>query len=286
MRALPALLASWSLLAATSLSAADTKTPAAQHASGWGTVRGVVQVEGELPVLPLLAQKGRTIYYRGSLLDAANGIPRKPAGLFPEDIPDRSVIVDSTSRGLANVLVYLKRRPAHVHPERDRAPTETINIVWKDWKFEPRAVVLRTGQKIIVRPASPTTQMQVYAMPNRNHAFNQLIGGMGKQSFETSFANPELLPLRVENQFGLEMARAEPPSHAYWLILDHPYAAITTSDGKFEVPDLPAGEHELTIWHERMGYVVRKFKVNVRANETIDLAPIKVANERLTPKSN
>jgi hypothetical protein len=37
------------------------------------------------------------------------------------------------------------------------------------------------------------------------------------------------------------------------LIVDHPYAAVTDEDGRFEIPQLPAGEHRFRLWHERPG---------------------------------
>lgn len=284
MQFLPILTVAFSFFASAPLRAADPENAASQSLRRWGTLRGVVQVEGDFTSLPLRARKGDAIYYRGSMQDSINRVPPKKAGVFDQDIPDRSALVDAKSQGLGNVFVYLRRRPAEVHPERDHVPTENLSVVWNEWNFEPRALVVRTGQKIVVRPHSPTTLIQVTSLPSRNSGFNQLIGGIGvggKPRFETKFFEPEELPVRVTNQFGYELARHEPDSTTYWLVLDHPYGTISATDGRFEIRDLPAGEHELAIWHERLGHVVRKLKAVVRPDETTALAPIKVTADRL-----
>jgi hypothetical protein len=72
----------------------------------------------------------------------------------------------------------------------------------------------------------------------------------------------------------------------HWLVLDHPYAAISQSDGTFEIRDLPPGKHELIVWHERVGYVVKKYTAIVRANEVTTSPPIHVPVASLQLKVN
>jgi hypothetical protein len=33
-------------------------------------------------------------------------------------------------------------------------------------------------------------------------------------------------------------------------VLDNPFYAITRADGSYEIKDLPAGEYELSVYHE------------------------------------
>ena len=63
---------------------------------------------------------------------------------------------------------------------------------------------------------------------------------------------------------------------AYWLVLDHPYAAATDAKGNFTIKNLPVGDHEFRVWHERAGYLDRKYKVTVAAGDNPALAPIQV----------
>ena len=41
-----------------------------------------------------------------------------------------------------------------------------------------------------------------------------------------------------------------------WLVIrSNPYGAVSKADGTFEIKNLPAGDVELQIWHEKVGYV-------------------------------
>jgi len=48
---------------------------------------------------------------------------------------------------------------------------------------------------------------------------------------------------------------------AYWVVLDHPYVAVTNAKGEFEIPNLPVGEHKFIIWQEKCGYIDPRAKV-------------------------
>jgi hypothetical protein len=37
------------------------------------------------------------------------------------------------------------------------------------------------------------------------------------------------------------------------VVFTHPWFAIPDADGRFDIPDVPAGERQLTAWHERLG---------------------------------
>ena len=69
---------------------------------------------------------------------------------------------------------------------------------------------------------------------------------------------------------------------AYWLILEHPYAAITDEHGRFRIPGLPSGRHEFRVWHERVGWIERKYEVMVIEGKTIPLKPLSVKGSRFT----
>lgn len=250
----------------------------------WGTIRGQVKLEGEPPALRYLARRGDPIYYRGT--KNRNQPPPKQAGSYDNNVLDLSLVVDKATHGVGGVFVYLGKRPRFVHPDMDVVPKTGIDVAYRNWRFEPRNLIARTGQPVRVSPESADTSpregytIQVRTLPIENPPAAMLVGANGEQGeFEQRFERPERLPFRVENQFGRELTRAEIGAVGRWLVLDHPYGTITSLDGTFEIPNLPEGAHELIFWHERAGRFLKQV-VTVRGDQVTELDPITVPLNR------
>ena len=56
------------------------------------------------------------------------------------------------------------------------------------------------------------------------------------------------------------------------LVLDHPYFTIPNTDGSFELPNLPPGEHTIVGWHERVGERRAIVRVERGKTATVDLS--------------
>jgi plastocyanin len=56
------------------------------------------------------------------------------------------------------------------------------------------------------------------------------------------------------------------------LVLDHPYFAIPQTDGTFELPNIPPGEHTVVAWHERVGERRASVRVERGKAATVDLS--------------
>ena len=41
--------------------------------------------------------------------------------------------------------------------------------------------------------------------------------------------------------------------HAWWISQDHPYYAVTDAKGAFKLADVPPGDYEVELWHEKLG---------------------------------
>jgi hypothetical protein len=71
--------------------------------------------------------------------------------------------------------------------------------------------------------------------------------------------------------------------------------AVSGEDGAFEIKDLPAGKHEIQLWHEASGYVKDvttkggkadrsgRLKVAIAAGKALDLGDIKIPTSLLKP---
>ena len=46
-----------------------------------------------------------------------------------------------------------------------------------------------------------------------------------------------------------------PWMHGHVMIFDHPFFAVTGPDGSFEIKGVPAGDQNVVVWQEGVGYV-------------------------------
>ena len=75
---------------------------------------------------------------------------------------------------------------------------------------------------------------------------------------EVEFVLPEPVPVTVQCDI-------HPWEKAYWLVVDHPFAAKTEANGSFEIKNVPFGRHVFRVWHERIGYVEKELEITVDA---------------------
>ena len=231
------------MLAVMALSAA-LPGPVSAADSEAGTVSGVIRFEGEIPELPPLVRKGTELRL-GETVAA--------------DIPDRSLVVDGETRGLANVFVYLAEQPAGAGGESATPPT-VLEI--RNFEYVPRAAVVRTGSTVRVENHDRGTY-NIRTRPARNVPFNYVVGHNGQVS-KVLYQHPEPFPLPVRGDL-------HPWMLAWHLPLDHSFAAVTDEQGRFTIEGLPPGEHRLTLWHERAGYLAKALAVEVREGETTEI---------------
>jgi plastocyanin len=174
------------------------------------------------------------------------------------DIPDETLLVDAKSKGIANIVVFLRKAPAGMPAALKEPKVKTLTFDQKACRFEPRILPVQIGQTI-----NCTSQDSIphnlrtsgFANPNENFVVNQ-----GTPT-PVKLLKPDHLPIAVHCDFHGWM-------DAYWIATDHPYVAVTDTEGKFSIKGLPAGDHEFTVWHGT-GYVPvpsgKTFKVTVKA---------------------
>jgi hypothetical protein len=206
---------------------------------------GVIQFDGNPPALDPVVKKG----------DANTPNPEVCA---VADVPNESLVVNKDNKGIANVFVYLAKVPEGVKaPKPGDAP---IVFDQKGCQFLPHCLIAPVGSKVLVKNGDPVPH-NTHTHPFRNDGFNQSIQANDRAGVALKYAKGEKLPLEVVCDVHRFMK-------GYHLVLDHPYSAVTDADGKFEIPNLPAGRHEFVVWQEKAGYLNRKYEVTVKAGET------------------
>jgi len=193
---------------------------AASTGTGWGTLKGRFVFAGDPGTAkPLLADKDTEVCSKGGM-----------------KLLDRSLLIDPSSKGLANVVVFA-RKSSRV---KEASPSQTPLVMdQKQCEFLSPVFAARVGQPIDVKNSDPIGHNTNIA----GTSFNQLIpagqGTIYKPESETG------MPTTVT-------CNIHPWMKAYAIFRKDGYVAVTAADGSFTIPDLPAGEPlEMQVWHER-----------------------------------
>jgi hypothetical protein len=202
---------------------------AAATAAGYGNFLGSVTFEGTAPPLAPVIKAG------------AAGV-KDPEVCGVTDIPNENLVVNPQNKGIANVVIYLDKKPASVKPELAAVPTEPVLFDQKGCRFLPHVVAVRVGQPLLVLSGDSVAH-NTHTFPGRNNVFNQTIPANERKGVPCPYSKPEAAPIRVQCDLHTWMK-------AYHFPVDHPYVAVTDADGKFRIEGLPAGKHVFKVWQE------------------------------------
>jgi len=211
-----------------------------------GSFSGEVVLEGEIPKLPPATTDKDP---KAADLKACN----------VTEVPNEKLVVDPKTKGIANVFVYLKKAPAGMPAKLKKSDKDTVKFDQKNAQFIPHALFVRNDQTVKVMSEDPFGH-NTHTYPVRNQPFNSAIKSHEKEGVPVTPKVAENLPLQVKCDI-------HPWMTAWWLVLDHPYAAVTDAQGKFKIENLPAGDYKFVVWQEGMGYVERELPVKIAAKQ-------------------
>ena len=204
-------------------------------AADWAMVKGQVVFPADKPI---------------PKREALNVTQDKDHCLAMGEILDESVLVDPKTRGVKNVVVWLrpddkdpksKLSREQIHPDDvKRKPAEHV-ITQPCCMFTERVTVARVGDKLVVKNPAPVPH-NFFWSSGSNGEVNQTIPKMD----EYKMPNPlvaEGPPIQYKCTIHGWMT-------GYVRIFDHPYYAVTDAEGKFEIKNAPVGKYRIVYWHE------------------------------------
>jgi hypothetical protein len=146
----------------------------------------------------------------------------------------------SADKGIQNVFVYVKDG---LGSRSYAVPTEPVLLDQRGCQYVPHVFGVQVGQTLRIANSDPALH-NVNASPKENRAFN-FGQPSGVPPATRVFDKPEVgLPLRCDVHNWM---------NAYAGVVAHPFFAVTTSNGHFEIKGLPEGSYTLEAWHERLG---------------------------------
>ncbi len=242
----------WFILGAFAVAALEGS--AMVSAAETGTIEGQIVLEGDVPTLAPKVKKG-------------DPTAKDPSVCAADDVPDESLVVDPATKGVANVIIYLRKAPAGMPADLKASKVKEVVVDQKGCRYFPHITAVRTDQTVKC-VSNDAVAHNVNIAPFVNPAQNFIIPANDQKGTNVTLKSPEALPVSVKCDIHNFM-------QSYWVVTDHPYVAVTDKEGKFKIEGLPAGEHSFTVWQESAGYINRKYTVNVKAGAN-KLDPVKV----------
>lgn len=204
------------------------------------------------------------------LVRVGNNTVPDPDVCADADIPDESLVVKRTNNGIANIVLFPIERPEPVRPDLVEPPRQAVHFLTDACRYSPHVLLVRTGQKVVLTSEdSVVHNTRSTFIRNSAWCFTLLPNDNSDVVIDT-ITHPEPLPMPVKCDI-------HPWMTAYWVIVDHPYAAITDENGEFTIEGLPVGTHRYRVWHERVGYIERELAITVKVGEATDLGTRQLA---------
>lgn len=201
------------------------------RAQNWGNIKGQIVFDGDLPkVAELKVDK-----------DQNHCLSKGP-------IKSENWVINKDTKGVKNVFVWITgpggAKPA-VHPNLAKVTVKTVNIDQPCCAFEPHCMGIREGQTLIVKNSAPI---------GHNIAW---LGGRVKNpgsNVMVPTGSTKSIDLKADKQPVAVSCNIHTWMKGWIWVFDHPYYAVTDADGKFEIKNAPAGDVQLIIWQEDMGW--------------------------------
>ena len=174
--------------------------------------------------------------------------------------PPSAAVLAGKSGELQNVFVYVKDGldPAYSF----EMPATPVTLDQKGCIYTPRVLGVRAGQSIEV-VNQDTTPHNVHGLPKTNREFNTMEPVKGFRITHT-FTVPEVM-VRFKCDVHGWMA-------AYVGVMTHPFFAVTSPNGTFEIKGLPPGTYTIEAWHERFGTRTQQVTIGDRQTQAVSFA--------------
>jgi plastocyanin len=149
-------------------------------------------------------------------------------------------IVPGKGAALQNVFVYVKDGLGNrVFP----MPTTPVVLSQDGCMYRPRVLGLQVGQTLDIVNGDDTLH-NIHAIPARNGEFNKAQPFKGFRNTHVFSTAEVMVPFKCDVHKWMT---------AYVGVVEHPFFAVTGSDGSFALNGLPPGTYTIEAVHERLG---------------------------------
>ncbi len=204
------------------------------------TITGTVKYEGTVPKLKPINMNADPVCAKKHTKPAVS-----------------ELLVLGPGNTMANIFVHVKSGlPAKTYP----TPTSPVVMDQRGCRYIPHVMGIMKDQPFKVLNSDGVLH-NVHALPKVNKPFHMAMPAARKEAVQKFGKEEAIFKIKCD---------VHPWMSAYIAVMTHPYFDVTAKDGKFTIPDLPAGSYEIQVWHERLKTKTMKVTVADGETKTVD----------------
>jgi hypothetical protein len=206
---------------------------------------------------------------RGTLLGGQQNTGVVTGVVKVDSIPDMETVDVDTDQAVCGTTV--EDQAALVDPSGGVA-NAVVLVNGLEWIADPPAPVIKNEGCFFVprvQVAKTRSQLEITSVDETLHS-THAYDDRQRTMFNVAIPFPGLNIKRPLRRPGV--VRIECDSHAWmrgWIYITNDVGAVTSTKGRFEIPEIPIGTYELTVWHER--YEGEMQTVTVTAGRTTEV---------------
>lgn len=207
---------------------ASTETP-----QGWSTLKGRFKIAGSTPDRkPLPVDKEREVCAPGGKQQLSDAI------------------VVGADGGIKDVLIFLSMSISDdepwTHPDARPGKTDEVIFDQKECRFLTHVLAMQPTQLLKITNSDPVGH-NTSLKPKKNRQDDQTVAGGSSATYQAKAE--ELEPFAVS-------CAIHPWMSAYMIFRRNSYVAVSSADGTFAIPNLPADVNlEFRVWQEKAGFI-------------------------------
>jgi plastocyanin len=204
------------VLAATSISHAADIT---------GTITLIGTPPAEVPITPLMNDP--------------------TCGPLHQETPTTHFYVVGSNGQFGDVIVSLKDAAGQpITGKSTGANAAAATLDQKGCLYTPQILAVQTGQKLIIKNSDPCVH-NVHTTSNAGNTVHNDVQMPNGADLSYTFDKPEM--------FMKFQCDVHPWMFAWVTLFDNPYFAVSGTDGKFEIKDVPPGKYTIVADHRKLG---------------------------------
>lgn len=174
----------------------------------------------------------------------------------PSPVTNESVVT-GPNNVLQNVVVYISAGA----PDESATRSQAVTFTQRGCQYIPHVLAMHVGQELKVVNDDQTSH-NIHPLAKVNREWNKS-QPPGTPPLSEKFDKEEFIPVKCN---------VHPWMHGYFAVLKTSHYAVSSDNGTFTLPNLPAGKYTVSAWQEDYGTQTQDVTISGSETKTVDFS--------------